>query len=131
MHRVRQHQHLARVYALGTGGDALTASVASVREGRRGAAKWSATAEKIDHAVRDGLGIGILEPGVRNDRAYFHALAACGAGAEHLGGFGVEVACERLRLSDHPETFPVRQRRRGFAGLAAIGFAMAGAAAKL
>jgi hypothetical protein len=50
--------------------------------------------QKIDHAVRHGLGVGILEAGVRNDRTYFDALAARGAGAEHLGGFGIEVARE-------------------------------------
>jgi hypothetical protein len=50
--------------------------------------------EKVDHSVRDSFGIGILEAGVRNDRSYFDALAARSAGAEHLGGFGIEVVRE-------------------------------------
>jgi hypothetical protein len=50
--------------------------------------------EEVDHAVRHGFGIGILKAGVRNDRTYFDALAACGAGAEHLGDLGIEVARE-------------------------------------
>ena len=37
--------------------------------------------EKVDHAVRDALGIGIRQARVRNNRAYFDALAASGAGA--------------------------------------------------
>jgi hypothetical protein len=94
MHRVGQHQHFARVDALRTGRDAFTASVARVREGRRDAGKGRALSEKIHHAVRHGFGIGILEAGVRNDRTYFDALPACGAGAEHLGNLGIEVARE-------------------------------------
>jgi hypothetical protein len=94
VHRVGQHQHLARVHALGTGGNAFTASIAGVRECGRDAGQRRAMGEKVDHSVRDSFGIGILEAGVRNDRAYFDALATRSAGAEHLGGFGIEVVRE-------------------------------------
>src|SRR5690242_7829622 len=81
MHRVGQHQHLARIDALGTGGYAFTASISRVRESCRRPGQWRAMREKNDYAVRDSFRIGVLEPGGWNPRAYFDALAARRAGA--------------------------------------------------
>ena len=94
MNRVGEHQHLARVDALGAGGNAFTTSIARVCKSRGGAGKWRSMSEKVDYAVRHGFGISILKTGVRNNRAYFDALATGGTGAEHLGNLGIEVARE-------------------------------------
>jgi len=67
IHRVSQHQHLARVDTLWARRDAFAASVARMCEGRRSTIKRGAVRKEINYAARYGFEVGLCEPGIQDN----------------------------------------------------------------